>query len=105
MAKKKNNKSKNKKKNNKNLKNKIPKQNNSIILIENKSSEIPQTYVPMFEEDEEVGYELFFGCKTIPCKILARYTSNEFFNYDIKDRIGHVKHFVPEESLRKMKDW
>lgn len=57
MAKKKNNKSK---RNNKNIKNKIPKQNNSITPIENKSFEIPQTYTPMFEEDEEVGYELFF---------------------------------------------
>ena len=41
MAKKKNNKSK--KKNNKNIKNKIPKQNNPIIPIENKSTESPQT--------------------------------------------------------------
>ena len=103
MAKKKNNKSK--KKNNKNIKNKIPKQNNPIIPTENKSSENPQTYIPMFEEDEEVGYELFFNCKVVPCTILAYYTSNGFFNYDIKDRVGHIKHFVPEESLRKMKDW
>ena len=43
MAKKKNNKSK--KKNNKNIKNKIPKQNNPIVPIENKSSENPQTYI------------------------------------------------------------
>jgi len=101
MAKKKNNKSKkSKKKNNKNQQ-----QNNLITPIENKSSENPQTYIPMFEEDEEVGYELFSGCKTIPCKILACYISNGFFNYDIKDRVGHIKHFVPEESLRKMKDW
>jgi hypothetical protein len=105
MAKKKNNKSKNKNKNNKNLKNKIPKQNNSIILIENKSSEIPQTYVPMFEENEEVGYELFFNCEVVPCTILACYNSNGFFNYDIENSVGHIKHFVPEESLRKMKDW
>lgn len=98
MAKKKNNKSKKFKRKN----NKIPKQNNPIIPIENKSSESPQTYVPMFEEDEEVGYELFFNCKTIPCKILASYASNGFFNYDIKDSVGHVKHFVPEESLRKV---
>ena len=101
MAKKKNNKSKKfKRKNNKNQQ-----QNNLIIPIENKSSEIPQIYIPMFEEEEEVGYELFFNCKTIPCRILTCYTSNGFFNYDIKDSIGHVKHFVPEESLRKMKDW
>ena len=40
MAKKKNNKSK---RNNKNIKNKIPKQNNPIIPIENKSTESPQT--------------------------------------------------------------
>ena len=46
MAKKKNNKSK---RNNKNIKNKIPKQNNPIIPIEDKSSENPQTYIPMFE--------------------------------------------------------
>ena len=101
MAKKKNNKSKkSKKKNNKNQQ-----QNNLIIPIESKSSENPQTYIPMFEEDEEVGYELFFNCKVVPCTILACYSSNGFFNYDIKDRAGHVKHFVPEESLRKMKDW
>ena len=101
MAKKKNNKSKKfKKKNNKNQQ-----QNKSIIPIENKSSESPQTYIPMFEEDEEVAYELFFNCKVVPCTILACYISNGFFNYDIKDRVGHVKHFVPEESLRKMKDW
>ena len=101
MAKKKNNKSKkSKKKNNKNQQ-----QNNLITPIENKSSENPQTYIPMFEEEEEVGYELFSNCKVIPCTILACYTSNGFFNYDIKDRTGHIKHFVPEESLRKMKDW
>ena len=39
----------------------------------------------MFEENEEVGYELFFNCKVVPCTILACYTSNGFFNYDIKD--------------------
>ena len=98
MAKKKNNKSKkSKKKNNKNQQ-----QNNLIIPIESKSSENPQTYIPMFEEDEEVGYELFFNCKVVPCTILACYSSNGFFNYDIKDSVGHVKHFVPEESLRKV---
>lgn len=102
MAKKKNNKSK---KNNKNIKNKIPKQNNPIIPVENKSSEIPQTYISMFEENEEVGYELFFNCKVVPCTILACYSSNGFFNYDIKDRLGYVKHFVPEESLRNIEDW
>lgn len=102
MAKKKNNKSK---RNNKNIKNKIPKQNNPIIPIGNKSSENPHTYIPMFEENEEVAYELFFNCKVVSCTILAYYSSNGFFNYDIKDRVGYIKHFVPEESLRKMKDW